>query len=79
MDVEGRRKMAEKRWQKKDFPARTFSHSRLIQLPLSGRRGTPPPADRQEIDSNSASPLTACYHRGIDGLVVVALFLPQLN
>ncbi len=36
-------------------------------------------ADRQEIDSNSASPLTACYHRGIDGLVVVALFLPQLN
>jgi hypothetical protein len=46
---------------------------------LGDTRGTPPAADRQEIDSNSASPLTACYHRGIDGLVVVALFLPQLN
>jgi hypothetical protein len=48
MDVEGKRKMAEKRWQKKDFADRTFSQSRLIPLPWGDTRGTPPAADRQE-------------------------------
>ena len=72
------------RWQKKDGRRKILPIGHSPSLGLSRyhgeTRGEPLLLQIvKNIYSNSASPLTACYHRGIDGLVVVALFLPQLN